>query len=169
MTSASTQTQSNAPDESTTANASAHSDPELQLPKKNEEQRLPNIMPAQPGTVDGDGDRATKKVYAVSVRWEHEQRQREIRRQSLDSSGPVASSKPFLTFTIEDFNRFCCCARQVGALHFLLERRDGSPIVVAGPCWPFCIFVTVPLIVVLSGMVGFFIVSDKESRLVSMF
>lgn len=157
-------TLSNAPDKSTSANASAHSDPELQLPKKKEEQQSPERTAAQPNVGDGDADaRTTKKVYAVSVRWEDEQRQREIRRQSLES-GPVDRSKPFLTFTVEDFNCFCCCARQVGALQFLLERRDGSPIVVAGPCWPFCMFVTVPLIVGLSAMVGFFIVS-KDSRL----
>ncbi len=51
-------------------------------------------------------------------------------------------------------------------MFFLLERRDGSPIVVAGPCWPFCSFVTTPLIVILSGMVGYFIVSDPNTKLV---
>ncbi len=52
-------------------------------------------------------------------------------------------------------------------MFFLLETRDGSPIVVAGPCWPFCTFVTTPLIVILSGMVGYFIVSDPNTKLVS--
>lgn len=52
-------------------------------------------------------------------------------------------------------------------MFFLVERRDGSPIVVAGPCWPFCTFVTVPLIVVLSGLVGYFIVSNPATGLVS--
>jgi len=113
---------------------------------------------------DDDSDRLVKKVYAVSVRWEREQQGR--MRQPLDPSGPVAEHKPLLTFTIEDFNRyFCCCARRVGSMFFLLERRDGSPIVVAGPCWPFCTFVTVPLIVTLSGLVGFFIVSNPNTGL----
>jgi len=52
-------------------------------------------------------------------------------------------------------------------MFFLLETRDGSPIVVAGPCWPFCTFVTVPLVVVLSSLVGYFIVLNSNSGLVS--
>ena len=51
-------------------------------------------------------------------------------------------------------------------MFFLLEKRDGTPIVVAGPCWPFCTFVTVPLIIVLSGLVAYFIVLDPEVGLV---
>lgn len=113
---------------------------------------------------DDESDRLAKKVYAVSVRWERAEAAR-IRPPS-DSSGPVVEHKPFLTLTMEDFNRlFCCCARRVGSMFFLLERKDGSPIVVAGPCWPFCTFVTVPLIVVLSGLVGYFIVSNPNSGL----
>ena len=42
-------------------------------------------------------------------------------------------------------------------MFFLLETKDGSPIV-AGPCWPFCTFVTLPLIVGISGMVGYFMI-----------
>lgn len=53
-------------------------------------------------------------------------------------------------------------------MFFLLEKRDGSPIVVAGPCWPFCTFVTVPLIIVLSGLVAYFIVFDPEMGLVRL-
>ena len=51
-------------------------------------------------------------------------------------------------------------------MFFLLEKRDGTPIVVAGPCWPFCTFVTVPLIIVLSGLVAYFIVLEPEIGLV---
>jgi hypothetical protein len=104
--------------------------------------------------------------YAVSLRWEREQ---ERLRQELDSStGPVANKKPCLTFTIEDFHKyFCCCARRVGSFFFLLERTDGSPIIAAGPCWPFCTFVTVPLILVLSTLVMIFIVFKRDSGMVS--
>ena len=99
--------------------------------------------------------------YAVSVRWERENAA-ELRRRrgepppNSSSSGPITEAeRPCLTFTIEDFNRyFCCCARRVGSMFFLVERKDGSPIIVAGPCWPFCTFVTVPLIVVCSTLVG---------------
>jgi hypothetical protein len=38
---------------------------------------------------------------------------------------------------------------------------------VAGPCWPFCTFVTVPLIVVLSTLVMIFIIFNKQKGLVS--
>lgn len=101
--------------------------------------------------------------YAVSVRWERNQRR-------LQQEGAAEENQPLCTFTIEDFNRyFCCCARRVGSMFFLVERKDGSPIVVAGPCWPFCTFVTVPLIVVLSGLVGYFIVSNPNTGLVSFF
>lgn len=47
----------------------------------------------------------------------------------------------------------------------LMEKRDGSPIVLAGPCWPFCTFITLPLIVVLSGLVSYFIVLNEDSGL----
>ncbi|KAL3800667.1 hypothetical protein HJC23_006129 [Cyclotella cryptica] len=121
---------------------------------------------ASPSNVN-EGDTA-KKVYAVSVRWEREQVERA--RQSSEPHGPVRSKQPMLTFTIEDFHRyFCCCARRVGTMFFLLEKRDGTPIVVAGPCWPFCTFVTVPLIVVLSGLVGYLIVLNPKSGLPSWF
>ena len=60
--------------------------------------------------------------YAVSTRWERE----------VEENGPV-----------KDFHRyFCCCARRLGNMFMLWERSDGSPIVIAGPCWPFCVFVT---------------------------
>lgn len=62
---------------------------------------------------------------------------------------------------------FCRCARQVGSMHFLCERKDGSPIVVAGPMWPFCMFVTVPIICVLGGFVLYFCMLQMKAPLVS--
>ena len=50
----------------------------------------------------------------------------------------------------------------------LLERLDGSPIVIAGPCWPFCCFVTVPLIVCISGAVAYFVIISPNSPLVRL-
>lgn len=103
----------------------------------------------------------------MSVRWEREQErlQQEMNNSSAD---PVTTKRPCLTFTIEDFHKyFCCCARRVGSFFFLLEKKDGSPIIVAGPCWPFCTFVTVPLILVLSTLVMVFIVFNKDSGMVS--
>ena len=60
---------------------------------------------------------------------------------------------------------FCCCARQIGGMFSLVEKTDGTPIVIAGPCWPFCMFITVPLIVILSGLVCYFVVFNRNSGL----
>jgi hypothetical protein len=62
----------------------------------------------------------------------------------------------------------CCCARRVGNMHLLLSSRDGSPLVIAGPCWPFCLFVTVPLIVGVVGLVGYFFIIYDYFSLVSL-
>lgn len=147
-----------------TTNRSTLGVPEEQ--KEDERASGVDIREASPPIIDAneERERLTKKVYAVSIRWEREQAERI--RGPTDSSGPVIEHKPCLTFTVEDFNRyFCCCARRVGSLFFLVESKEGSPIVVAGPCWPFCTFVTVPLIVVLSGLVGYFIVSNPNTGL----
>ena len=61
--------------------------------------------------------------YAVSTQWE---------RSVSDGSAP------------RDFHSyFCCCATRIGNMFALLQHADGEPIVIAGPCWPFCVFVTV--------------------------
>jgi DHHC palmitoyltransferase len=89
--------------------------------------------------------RRRKKQYAVSTRWERE----------------VAENGP-----IKDFHRFfCCCARRLGNMFILCERADGSPVVIAGPCWPFCMFVTLPLILAVSGAVAYFMIISSESPL----
>ena len=104
--------------------------------------------------------------YAVSVRWESEQRERA--QQIRSDGGPISGNEPPLTYTVEDFHKYCCCcARRVGSMFFLIEKPDGTPIVVAGPCWPFCTFVTVPLIVGIGTIVGIFIVSNPSTGLVS--
>ena len=60
--------------------------------------------------------------FAVSTQWEQE----------------VAEGR-----TRSDIHSyFCCCARRIGHMFALVSYPDGSPIIVAGPCWPFCIFVT---------------------------
>ena len=93
--------------------------------------------------------------YAVSVRWEREMLMEEGKKKSLCSGDPR-----------RDIDRwFCCCARQIGGMFALVEKTDGTPIVIAGPCWPFCTFITVPLIVVLSGLVCYFVVFNRDSGL----
>jgi hypothetical protein len=51
-------------------------------------------------------------------------------------------------------------------MHVLCERRDGSPVVVAGPCWPFCCGVTLPAILGISGAVSYFVIFSDSSPLV---
>jgi hypothetical protein len=49
----------------------------------------------------------------------------------------------------------------------LLSYPDGTPIVVAGPCWPFCVGVTLPVILAVTGLVSYFLVVDGNFGLVS--
>lgn len=96
--------------------------------------------------------------YAVSVRWERE----------MEEAKAAGRKTPLCTGTARDLDAwFCCCARQIGGMFSLVEQTDGTPIVIAGPCWPFCTFITVPLIVVLSGLVSYFVVLNRDSGLVS--
>mmetsp|Transcript_1565 Transcript_1565/g.2080 ORF Transcript_1565/g.2080 Transcript_1565/m.2080 type:complete len:217 (+) Transcript_1565:123-773(+) len=84
-----------------------------------------------------------KKQYAISTRWEREYTDR----------GPKS-----------DYNRyFCCCARRLGNMFILYEQNDGAPTVIAGPCWPFCVGVTLPLIVGISFLVCFFILFNTSA------
>ena len=46
------------------------------------------------------------------------------------------------------------------------EKPDGTPIVIAGPCWPFCCFVTVPLILGAVGAVSYWLILRENSALV---
>jgi hypothetical protein len=48
----------------------------------------------------------------------------------------------------------------------LVSYPDGTPIVLAGPCWPFCVGVTLPLILVVCGLVSYFLVIDGDFGLV---
>jgi hypothetical protein len=91
------------------------------------------------------------KVWAVSTRWEREQQEGGRR-------------KKFCTGTSDDLHNICCCcARRVGSMFFLCEKRDGTPLVVAGPCWPFCTFVTFPLILGLSILTLYFCILKNDT------
>ena len=46
----------------------------------------------------------------------------------------------------------------------LLRLRDGTPLVLAGPCWPFCVLVTLPLILGIAGSVTYFVLWDPDER-----
>lgn len=79
--------------------------------------------------------------YAVSTQWE---------RQVSEGREPTDCN----TF-------FCCCARRIGHMFALVSYPDGSPIIIAGPCWPFCVFVTVPLILGISVVISYYMIIDK--------
>lgn len=101
-------------------------------------------------------NRKPKIQYAISTRWEREQAE--------------GAKKKCCTGKVDDCSTiFCCCAREVGSMQFICERSDGSPIVVAGPCWPFCSFVTVPLICGLSGLVAYFCIFNEDAAVPSWF
>ncbi len=110
---------------------------------------------------DREGDvntprRPDKIQYAVSVNWERKQAE----------SG---NKKTFCTGNLNDCHSlFCCCARRVGNMFFLCENRSGVPLVVAGPCWPFCTFITFPLVAGLSTLTLYFCILSPNSALVSI-
>jgi hypothetical protein len=82
--------------------------------------------------------------FAVSVRWEAER----------DANNNVRSNGT----GCEALNRMCCCcAKRVGNMFILCSYPDGSPILVAGPCWPFCMFITTPLVLGISALVGLYV------------
>eukprot|EP00538_Stauroneis_constricta_P002829 CAMPEP_0119555398 /NCGR_PEP_ID=MMETSP1352-20130426/7629_1 /TAXON_ID=265584 /ORGANISM="Stauroneis constricta, Strain CCMP1120" /LENGTH=258 /DNA_ID=CAMNT_0007602153 /DNA_START=495 /DNA_END=1271 /DNA_ORIENTATION=+ len=97
------------------------------------------------GGASSNTRRKRKKQFAVSTRLEKE----------------VAENG-----SIKDCNSwFCCCARRLGNMFVLCSWPDGSPIVIAGPCWAFCMLVTVPMILGISGAVAYFVIIDESSPL----
>lgn len=113
-----------------------------------------------------------RKEYAVSTRWQLEMEERKRRRAESKSSNPFGCCLCFITGTcnMETVNNmFCCCSRRIGGMFSLVEKKDGTPIVIAGPCWPFCMFVTLPLILGITGLVTYFVVLNPNSKLVRVF
>mmetsp|Transcript_16235 Transcript_16235/g.30914 ORF Transcript_16235/g.30914 Transcript_16235/m.30914 type:complete len:254 (+) Transcript_16235:104-865(+) len=97
---------------------------------------------AAPRSSTGSKTRRRRKTFAVSTQWEQE----------------VAENR-----APRDFHRyFCCCARRIGHMFALMSYPDGTPIIIAGPCWPFCVFVTLPMILGVAGLVGYFVIYDDN-------
>jgi len=89
-----------------------------------------------------------------------------LRIQSLRTNGKCCCCTSRCTGKIwEDINScFCCCAKQhIGEMLVLVEKKDGTPVVIAGPSWPMCIFCTVPIIVVGGFLITYFILMDNEN------
>jgi len=60
----------------------------------------------------------------------------------------------------------CCCATKIGGMYSLVERKDGTPIIITGPSWPMCLFCTVPIIIASGFAITWFILRDAETNLV---
>lgn len=58
---------------------------------------------------------------------------------------------------------FCCCATIIGGMYSLVEKRDGTPIIIAGPTWPTCLFFTFPMIIFGSISTIWFVLMDVET------
>jgi hypothetical protein len=86
--------------------------------------------------------RQRKKQYAVSTHWE---------RQVAEGTLPT-----------DIHSYFCCCATRIGHMFALASYADGSPMIMAGPCWPFCVFLTVPLILGITIPVAYFVIYSKH-------
>lgn len=120
-----------------------------------------------------------RKEYAVSVRWEQAQAHELERRQEFLRTKNTRPCQCFFCeecsrprthrCSVENFNKVfcssCCVRRRIGAMTVLCEYSDGTPIMIAGPCWPFCAFFTVPLIVSISFAVTYFIIFDGAGNL----
>ncbi|GAX19916.1 hypothetical protein FisN_1Lh615 [Fistulifera solaris] len=108
----------------------------------NEVENSPPETKTTPAQVDRRPSQRRRKIYAVSTTWE---------RQLAEGR-----SQP------DVHTYFCCCAQRIGNMFSLLSYQDGSPMVIAGPCWPFCALVTVPLILGVSGTVCYFLIVDNS-------
>jgi hypothetical protein len=85
-----------------------------------------------------------KKQYAVSVQWES---------QRADG-----------TFQDDFHSYFCCCAERIGNMFALVRYPDGTPVVMAGPCWP----VTLPLVLGVPAVVAYFLILNQQFSIVSV-
>lgn len=79
------------------------------------------------------------------------------------AENPAQQNNLNLAGTTEDFNNcFCCCANHTGGMFSLLENEDDTLIVITGPCWSFCTFMTLALILISSLLILFFIILNRE-------
>jgi len=131
----------------------------LEISNNPEEQASNVSNPSE--NLNARGTLFQRKEFAVSTRWEREQAERS-KRMSATKSCVSCEFNNFMEFL---FVACCCCARKIGGMFSILERRDGTPILITGPCWPFCAFVTIPLISGISGLVCYFIVLNPNSGL----
>jgi hypothetical protein len=103
------------------------------------------------GGGDGDGLNMNdgRKIYATSEGADVENQ------QNFGYNNPIKKRKEF---PILDFI-FCSWLERykIGNMH-VLAAHDGAPIVIVGSWWPFCIFVTVPTILIPAILVFYFLI-----------
>jgi len=60
---------------------------------------------------------------------------------------------------------FCSCATIIGGMYSLVEKSDGTPIIITGPSWPMCLCCTVPMIILGSISITWFILMNIETNM----
>ena len=120
-------------------------------------------------TLNQTTQRKRKKQYAASTSNNSSLEDSSSRLKALRSNNSCCSSS--CTGKIkEDMNTcFCCCAVQrIGEMLVLVEKDDGTPVFIVGPEWHFCVFCTVPMILIVTFLVTYFILVDDDSSNVSL-
>mmetsp|Transcript_32915 Transcript_32915/g.75780 ORF Transcript_32915/g.75780 Transcript_32915/m.75780 type:complete len:232 (-) Transcript_32915:625-1320(-) len=138
-------------------------DPQMTDPAQtgNDQQQLPEGKKDFPPIAVSDG-----KSISNDIRRENHRKEYAVLINRTD--GTHSGGKQCL----ESFYCLCCCAkRRIGDMFVLAEKSDGSPLLIVGPCWPFCAFITVPLILIVSVLIGIFVlrqITDNGSVYVWM-
>lgn len=94
-----------------------------------------------------------RKNFAVSTRWEE---------QMAGGTDDPILIKP-KCYRLNKI--FCWCSKPLGGMFILCQRRNGDPLMIAGPLWGFCMFITVPLILFISGVFLHFVVMNDKMDL----
>merc|ERR1712151_1122992 len=127
-----------------------------QLPEKTMKEQQEKEQKKKVVYDNGAESRKIRKNYAVSI----------AESSNLRKNGRCFFLHKCTGDISEDMNSyFCICAKKIGGMFSLLERSDGTPIIITGPSWPTCIFCTVPIIAIVSFLVTWFIILDIENTL----
>lgn len=121
-----------------------------------------------------NASRKRKKQYAASTVNSSSLQESARRLKSLrtaNSNGDECCCNSTCTGKLrEDINScFCCCATsRIGEMLVLSEKKDGTPRIIAGPEWPMCICCTVPMIIIGSALITYYIFVDADDQIVPL-
>ena len=127
---------------------------EIDNQKKKVDQKQQPKCKQKKATCDySEASRKRKKNYAVSIT---ESTSQERNDKKYCSYAPKCTGE-----ISNDMNTwFCCFATKIGGMFSLFEKNDGTPIIIAGPSWPVCIFFTFPIILIGSFLITWAILLD---------